>query len=187
MYKHSRYCATMCSCKGESVWFFFLNNISQLTAPSRGKALSVDFFFYYLVPPSPATFHCEQRATKKKKRMLIDYSKNPEYTFDLHSHAHKKKADTGILGTSLVIISFQQILLFFWFNSALFRTKGPNLLWPCSSFCSGGSRFFLFVLITNAKTGCPTGCVTNVCETKGVQIKKNKSSQLVPSWTLDKT
>lgn len=78
------------------IFFFFLNNISQLTAPSRGKALSVDFFFYYLVPPSPATFHCEQRATKKKKkkRMLIDYSKNPEYTFDLHSHAHKKKKQT---------------------------------------------------------------------------------------------
>lgn len=44
-------------------FLFFYINISQLTAPSRGKALSVDFFS---PPHSTATFHCEQRATKNQ-------------------------------------------------------------------------------------------------------------------------
>lgn len=110
--------------------------------------------------------------------MLIDYSKNnPEYTFDLHSHTCTK-ADAGLLGTRLVIMSFQQILLFFWCYAALFRTKDQNLLRPCSSFRSGGSRYVV-CFSHNAKRDSPTGCVTKTFFKK----KKKNKKQILPNWS----
>lgn len=107
--KCSHSCIAMCSWKGDS-FCLTLHFIFQLTAPSRGKALSVDFFH------SIATFHCKQRATRIRD---IDRLLKMEFTFV----STLKERDTvtfflfiWIFFLHQTIVTLQVKILFFSFH-----------------------------------------------------------------------